>query len=81
MPLSAIAKIDSAVAIPGGYGASSGNIGEPNDLYSIVASTIVANVTPISIGDMSSGQPIITGIPIVRSMQFADAKVAPEVAV
>ena len=58
-PFLTVARIVSAVAIPGGHGASAGNIGDPNDLYKIVASTIVASVTPISIGYMNSVYPII----------------------
>ena len=67
--------------MPGGHAPSAGNMGEPKDLYKIVASTIVAKVAPMSIGTISCGQPIMTGIPIVRNMQLADEKVAPEIEV
>jgi hypothetical protein len=42
---------------------------------------IVARVQPISMGTISSGYPMTTGMPIVSSMQLATEKVAPEMEV
>ena len=78
LPFSITARIASAAATPGGQEPSAGNISEPKHLYMIVESITVASVTPTSIGNMRSGLPMMTGIPIGRIMQFAAENVAAE---
>ena len=47
----------------------------------MVASIQVARKTPISIGNINSGRPMTTGIPMGRIRQLAAEKVAPDIEV